>query len=111
MKILYLQTLLLQHYFIECPDDNVAEGWWFNEATDTLHEEKVWTKDEARIKRDEDLGFTDFMLLEDSKYVTDPANAALLANIKTYRQALRDLTTNDPILDSSWPQHPIQPTD
>ena len=43
--------------FIECPDDNVAKNWWLDEATDTLHEEKIWTAEEIKDRRNELGGF------------------------------------------------------
>jgi len=87
-------------HFIECPDDNVDLNWWIDEETDTLHEEKIWTLEEVRPLRNEKLFNTDWMVGSDSPYKDD---ASFTADIKTYRQALRDLTSQDPILDSTWP--------
>jgi len=89
--------------FIECPDDTVAVDWWLDEATDTLHEEKIWTMEEIKYRRNKELLDSDWMVLEDSKYVTDPANASLLADIKTFRQALRDMPSHAQVLDTTWP--------
>ena len=95
--------------FIECPDDTVAEGWWLDEATDTLHEEKIWTAEEIKDRRNQQLSSTDWVVLEDSKYVVDPANASMLAKIKTFRQALRDMPSHAQVLDSTWPSDPTDP--
>jgi len=88
-------------HFIECPDDSVGIDWWIDEATDTLHEEKIWTLFELRPLRNEKLAGTDWMLGVDSPYKDD---ATFIANLKTYRQELRDLTSHSgEILDSTWP--------
>jgi len=88
-------------HFTECPDDSVDIDWWMNEAADTLHEEKIWTPDEVRPLRNTKLEGTDWMLGSDSPYKDD---ATFIANLKTYRQALRDLPSHSgEILDSTWP--------
>ena len=85
--------------FIECPNDEVQVGWWLDAGTETLHEEKIWTKDEVRFQRDILLNDTDIHGLSDTAEMTD--------KMKTYRQALRDMPSNaDPILDSTWPKYP-----
>ena len=86
--------------FIECSNDSVEVYWWVNPADDSLNAQKTWDIEEARRERTNLLDCTDWMVLEDSPYY---ANAEKLAAIKTYRQALRDLPSNDPILDEHFP--------
>ena len=90
-------------HFTECPDDSVAVGWWINPADNSVNAQKTWDIEEARNKRNELLLVTDWMVLEDSPHYI---NASDFAAIKTYRQALRDVPSNDPILDEHFPEHP-----
>ena len=89
--------------FIECSNDSVEINWWVNPADDSVNAQRTWTIEEARTERDKLLDCTDWMVLEDSPRYT---NASDFAAIKTYRQALRDLPTNDPILDEHFPEAP-----
>lgn len=85
--------------FIECPDDAVTTGWWLDAATETLHEEKIWTLEEVRDQRDTFLRDTDRLGLSDFP--------AMSEKMKVYRQALRDMPSHaEPILDSHWPKYP-----
>ena len=89
--------------FIECSNDSVEINWWVNPADDSVNAQKTWTIEEARTERNTLLDCTDWMVLEDSPHYT---NASDFAAIKTYRQALRDLPTNDPVLDEHFPTCP-----
>jgi len=91
--------------FIECSNDSVAVNWWVNPADDSLNTQRTWTVREARGERNALLDGTDWMLYEDTPVST---NAAALADLKTYRQALRDITSNDPILDEHFPVFPFK---
>ena len=86
--------------FTECSDDLVTVGWWVDPADNSLTAQKTWLIDEARDKRNKLLVESDWMVLEDSPYYSD---ASKLTAIKTYRQTLRDLPSNDPILDEHFP--------
>jgi hypothetical protein len=89
-------------HFIECPDDNVEENWWLDPATETLYEFKKWEDvNEVRSLRNEKLNNTDWMLGPDSPYKDD---ATFQADIRTYRQALRDITKQEALTDDTWPQ-------
>ena len=98
--------------FIECPNDEVQVGWWLDAGTETLHEEKIWTKDEVRFQRDILLTIClDWIWRDEELAATD--NIAQTPDFPnrdkylTYRQALRDMPSNaDPILDSTWPKYP-----
>ena len=94
--------------FIECSNDSVAVGWWVNPADDSVNAQKTWSIDEARRERNKILADSDWMILEDSPHY---ANAEDLAALKIYRQALRDLPSNDPILDETFPSFPIETID
>jgi len=86
--------------FIECSNDLVQVGWWVNPADDSVNAQRTWSKEDARDERNKLLAETDWMVLEDSPHYT---NASDLAAIKTYRQTLRDIPSNDPILDEHFP--------
>ena len=90
-------------HFTECSNDSVEINWWVNPADGSVNAQKTWSIEEARNKRNDLLLVTDWMVLEDSPHYD---NASDFAAIKTYRQALRDMTTNDPILDEHFPEAP-----
>ena len=65
-------------------------------------EEVADAADEIRARRDRLLAATDWAVLPDS-----PLDAQLLEEVKTYRQALRDVPQQERFPDSiTWPRMP-----
>jgi len=75
--------------WIEVSNDSVARGWYY-QSDGTVVEQKPITIDEMRELRNKELQRTDWMVAEDSPYQAT-GQETNLTNIKTYRQALRDL--------------------
>lgn len=90
-------------HFTECPNDLVTVGWWVDPADDSLNAQKTWPIQEARDERNKLLANTDWMVLVDSPHYI---NSSDFTAIKIYRQALRDVPSNDPILDEHFPIFP-----
>ena len=91
--------------FIECSNDAVEMNWWVDPADGSLHTQRRWDREEAREERDKMLKATDWMMASDFA-IHKPEHAAALADLKTYRQALRDMMSNDPILQEHFPLWP-----
>lgn len=95
--------------WIEVQDDNVELFWHFikgeDGAPDTVEQFKTLHLEEVREIRNSKLLETDWMLLEDSKY-KQVGQEENLANIKTYRQQLRDYPQNNSTVkeNSVWPE-------
>lgn len=96
--------------WFESSDDSVQDGWYWNGSTFSSAGTYAKFSDlaVAREERDHRLLVTDWTVLEDSPW-EDPSKATELAEIKTYRQQLRDLF-NDPVPDltnfNNWPVEP-----
>ena len=73
--------------YIEVSNDSVAHQWYYDGTN--VHEFKPYDIEEVRVMRNERLEQSDWMVIEDSPYKAT-GQEANLANIKTYRQELRD---------------------
>jgi hypothetical protein len=82
-------TAIDSNNWIEVSNDSVAQGWYY-QSDGTVVEQKPITIEEMRELRNKELQQTDWMVMEDSPYQA-AGQETNLANIKTYRQALRDL--------------------
>ena len=82
-------TIAGGNLWIEVPEDAVAERWYYDKETSTVHQYRPYTIGEIREMRDAKLTECDWMVAEDSPYQAADQSSNLTA-IKTYRQALRD---------------------
>ena len=82
-------TNALGPLYIEVSNDSVAEHWFYNRETGEVSQYEPYSIAQVRQMRDEKLTVSDWMVLEDSPYKAT-GQESNLANIKTYRQELRD---------------------
>lgn len=83
-----------------------GENWeWSVEAipAPTPEEEKSELEAQVRAQRDELIAETDYLLMADY-----PISAEQLADVKAYRQALRDVPQQDGFPNNvEWPEKPV----
>ena len=90
--------------WVDC-DDNVAVGWTYDGSTFTTNEVTVTAEEQLnklRLRRNAKLAETDWVVTMHKEKGTN-----IPAAMKTYRQALRDITDSATSLDDvTWPEKP-----